>query len=330
MLIRYNSCVYCKSKSLELQKKQNTQENFYTKAIFSDLNLSKKLQNKIKVYKCKKCHVIQNSPWFDKIACRRIYSNVYGQHNRGWENLLNFASKGVKPDHGILFDLLKKKIKIKKYAEYNSPFMGLMLNFFFEEIKIKKKLDKNFYDLIFTYLNSRQVAGLSKYLKTKKTNLATKTKKKISFLKKKSLRRKKTEKIIFIDNSPMCWGINDNHKSVNSKTYATELMDMNIFNLDDYDKNRKIDLFGIFHTLDHTFEPSKILNFALDVSKYVIVYCHVNPVISKQHLFSITRNFLKYLRTKKISTVDLTFKIKKNFKSPELYFLCSRKKMSNF
>ena len=65
--------------------------------------------------------------------------------------------------------------------------------------------------------------------------------------------------------------------------------------------------------MDHTFEPNKILNFALDISDYVIVYCHVNPQLSKQHLFSITKEFLKYLNKKKIFTVDLTSKIKKKF-----------------
>ena len=44
--------------------------------------------------------------------------------------------------------------------------MGLMFNFF-KEIKTKKKLNKVYYELIFQYLNARQVAGYSKYLKKK-------------------------------------------------------------------------------------------------------------------------------------------------------------------
>ena len=86
------------------------------------------------------------------------------------------------------------------------------------------------------------------------------------------------------------WSINDNYKSVNSRSFASELMDINILNLNDIKRKIKIDLFGMFHTLDHTFEPNKILNFALDISDYVIVYCHVNPQLSKQHLFSIIKN----------------------------------------
>ena len=188
MLIKYNSCIYCNSKQLELQKKQGFEENFYTKAIYTDLNLSKRIQKKIKIYKCKKCNIVQHNPWFNQSFSRKIYSNIYGQHNRGWENLLGFISKGTKPDHGILFDILIKNIKINSYAEYNSPFMGLMFNFFYKEIKKQKKFNKNFYDLIFRYLKSRQVAGYSKNLKKKLTNNAGKIKKKILFLKKKNLK----------------------------------------------------------------------------------------------------------------------------------------------
>ena len=124
----------------------------------------------------------------------------------------------------------------------------------------------------------------------------------------------------------MCWGQNDNYRSVNSKSFATEIFDLEILNIISENKKLKLDLFGIFLTLDHTFKPSKILNFALDTSKYVVVYCHVDPQLNKQHLFSLTKDFLKYLNKEKIYTLDITDKIYKEYKSPELYFLCSKNK----
>ena len=90
----------------------------------------------------------------------------------------------------------------------------------------------------------------------------------------------------------------------------------------------EFDLFGIFHTLDHTFEPNKILNFALNSSRYVIVYCHGDSRLEKQHLFSITNNFLNYLNKNKIYTLNLTNKINKKYKTKELYILCSKKKIN--
>ena len=37
----------------------------------------------------------------------------------------------------------------------------------------------------------------------------------------------------------MSWGENDNHKSVNSKTLASELFDLNFLNINDINKWKK-------------------------------------------------------------------------------------------
>ena len=63
------------------------------------------------------------------------------------------------------------------------------------------------------------------------------------------------------------------------------------------------------------------LNFAVNKSKYVIVYCHVDEKIEKQHLFSLNKEFLNFLKKKKIYTIELTKIINKKSTSPELYFL---------
>ena len=324
MLIKYNKCVYCNSTNIIKLKKQTYRENFYTKAIRSDLNISKVTFNKIKMYQCNKCKIFQNNPWFNKDTTRKIYTNIYGQHNRSWENLLNFIKKYKTPNHGSLYKILKKNIKINNYAEYNSPFTGLMLNFLSNEKKFEKKIHKSFFSNIFNYLRARQVAGKSKKVKEISKKKTIVYKRKIDQFKKKYFKKTIVKKSLIIDNSPLCWGINDNFNSVNSKAYASELLDLNILNLNE-NNNNKFDLFGIFHTLDHTFEPKKLLNFALDSSRYVMIYCHVDPLINKQHLFSFTAEFLEYLNSEKIFTLNLTKKIKKNYTSPELYFLCSKK-----
>tara|TARA_B100000787_G_scaffold170286_1_gene165718 strand:+ start:8479 stop:9486 length:1008 start_codon:yes stop_codon:yes gene_type:complete len=325
-LKKYNKCVYCGSHNLKKEVKQFFTINFYVRAIISDLNLSNKEFQKIKVHKCTRCYILQNNPWFSETISRKIYSNIYGQHNRGWSNLLNFIRRGIKPNHGHLFEILTKKINIKNYAEFNSPFTGVMINFFSDEYKKNINFYKYFFKNILNYLTSRQVAGRSK----KYQELSIKKSKyffdKINITKKRNLIKKKINKYLFIDDSGLSWGQNDNYKSVNSKSFATEFLDLKILDLKDENRKVKIDLFGIFHTLDHTFEPSKILNFALDVSKYVVVYCHVDPKLNRQHLFSLTKEFLTYLNMKNIYTLDLTDKIKKNYKSQELYFLCSKTK----
>lgn len=325
---RYDKCIYCNSKNLKKEKKQIYLENFYLNAIKSDLDLSSNQLKKMKVYKCQRCKILQSNPWFSDEIARRIFSNIYGQHNRSWSNLINFLNKGITPDHGLLFKKLKKFIKINNYAEFNSPFMGLMMDFFSLEYKRSKFFYKNIFSNTLNYLSARQVAGKSVYQQKNSNQKAYEFLKKCNILKKKNSikSKKKIKKYLFIDNSYLSWGENDNFKSVNSKSFASELFDLQIFDLNHKRKKIKIDLFGIFHTLDHTQQPSKILDFALSNSNYVLIYCHIDKWLEKQHLFSLTKDFMKYLNTKKIYIHDMTHVIEKKFKSPELYFLCSKKK----
>ena len=324
MFIERKKCVFCGSKNLIKLTDQSYNFNYYTKYLSQDLKISKKKLNQIHKYQCNKCFIIQNNPWFKNMIVRKIYSNIYGQHHRAWTNLIDYFEKDIKPNHGKLYELINKRINLKSYAEFNSPFMGLFFDFFDDEFKKYKKKKFFFYNDIFNYLTSRQLAGKSD------------RKKKLSFFKSKKLLNKiekfksvkKTilkEKHLITHESPMFWNENDNYRSVNSRTYARELLDINFLDMGDLIKSKiKFDLIGIFHTLDHTYDPKFILDTALSKSKFVLVYCHVDPKMNKQHLFSFTKKFLSYLRKKKIYTVDITDNIEKNFSSPELYFICSK------
>ena len=108
---KYDKCIYCNSKNLKKEKTQVQLNNFYLKSIKSDLGLSSKHLRKMKVYKCQKCFILQCNPWFSENIARKIYSNIYGQHNRGWSNLIDYKNKGIFPDHGRLFYLLMKNLK---------------------------------------------------------------------------------------------------------------------------------------------------------------------------------------------------------------------------
>ena len=327
IFIPYEKCIFCNSNKLIIQKNIKFTSNFYVKAITDDLNLKKKKLEKIRTYKCEKCHVLQNSPWFTRQISNKIYNNIYGQHNRSWDNLIKFVSKKEFPKHGKLFEMLIKNIKIKKYAEFGSPFMGLFLNFYSSENDFKKKINQKLFLNTLEYLKSRQVAG--KNANSRKSSML-KAKKALKIIKRirKKLKGRKliTKKYLFNDNSGLSWGQNDNFESVNSRSLASELLNVKLFEMETKKFKSYFDLFGIFHSLDHTFYPKKVLNFALQSSNLVIVYCHTNKELSKQHLFSFTNDFLKFLKKQKIYTIDLTNKIKKNFHSPEMYFLCSKKK----
>ena len=190
MFTTYKNCSYCKSTNLIKDKDQEFKFNFYLDAIMSHFNLLKKDFSKMKVFSCKNCFIKQNSPWFDKEHAVKIYSNAYSQHNKGWSNLINFKNRGILPDHGDLFSLLIKNIKVKNYAEFNSPFMGLLLNIFESELK-EKKVRKVYIDHSINYLSARQLAGYSMNKKQKSNSSSKNIFNKLRKIKKFNFSKKK-------------------------------------------------------------------------------------------------------------------------------------------
>ena len=331
MFSKYNKCVFCKNKKLVKSNIQKIKVNFYIKAIIEDLEISRKKLNEIKTYKCTRCGNLQNKVWFSHEISEKIYSNIYGQHNKSWTNILNYIKNRKVPNHGNLFTLLKRGIKIKKYGEYNSPFMGLLINFFENETKFDDQNLKRYFLNIIKYGSSRQLAGLNKKIIKKNTLKAAQLFNGIKNLRKKFFKKKIINKVLINAKSNLHWGQNDNYKSVNSITCAKEFFH-NLEVKNNFSKEIKFDLFGFFLSLDHTFDPKKIFEKALNNSDYVIVYCHSDTILNKQHLFSFTKNFLEYLNNRKIYSYDLTKKIEKKFNSAEMYFICSKKKnlINNF
>ncbi|MBT89520.1 MAG: hypothetical protein CMN79_03400 [Spirochaetales bacterium] len=336
MFQNYNDCIWnlksCKkSKDNKLKIKKS---NFYLNYIKNEFNIGDKLfKNKISTYRCEKCKCLINKSWFDETHVRKIYSSVYGQHHKGWKKFNDFIKYPNKKYHGSLFKILNKFINVKNYGEYNCPFTGLFDDFFKTEITSSKK--KLFYydQLIQKYLNNKQLAGL------KVGSLRRKNKENFCILKKIQKKRKLlfnskkniTKKFLIIDHSKMIWGENCNYKSINCKVYAENIFNLEVLELQKaknklVNKNSFFDLFGIFLTLDHTFNPHAILKFALKNSKFVIIQAHIDPELGRQHLFSITKDFPKFLKDMGIFSVDLTKLIKKDMLGKEIYMLATNYK----
>ena len=325
LLSNYDKCVYCNKKLTKLTK-SSLNLNFYEKAILNDYDLKIEFFKNIKSYECQNCFIKQNNPWFNKDVSSNIFSNVYGQHNRSWQNLIDFINTSNYKYHQNLFNFISKKFKIKNYAEFNSPFMGLFLNFFDKESSLKLSLKKTLSKNIITYLSSRQVAGKNNKIKKLWMANSNKAIKEIKVLKKKI--NYNINKFLILDHSDIAWGMNDNYKSVNSISYAKELLNLKTIKINELKRNLKFDLFGLFLTLDHTKNPKKILDKALQNSRLVIVSCHIDKNINKQHLFSFTKKFLNYLKKRGVFTEIINDRIEnKNFKiKNKLYFICSKKK----
>ena len=338
-LIKTKKCFWgdnsCPSEKKDKELKIVSNTNFYVDAISNDLNINiNRLNNKSKILQCKKCFTTYNNIWFNKITANKIYSTIYGQHHYGWTNYYNFINKNIKPNHGNLFKKLFKKNKKITYGEFNCPFSGLFFDIFDSKFNNTVLFRKNLNRHINEYIAGSQLAGLNKIgeAHNRKSSLALK---RINKLKNNNQNSNYQEfkKYLVTDFSSMCWGQNCISKSVNCKSKGQVLFEYDVININEevkYDIN--FDVFGIFMTLDHTFKPDTILNYALKNSKLVVVHAHTNLNITKQHLFSITKNFINYLKSKKIYVKDITSTINKDISANkgkdyldnQIYFICSR------
>ncbi len=322
MFSNIKNCPFCGSKKLELVKNKELSTNFYIEEIISDLKISfSLLKKKLKKKRCKICHTIFFSTWFNDFIKKKIFLSIYGQHNMGWQNFHDFRNKLQTPNHGDLFKDLKKKIRFKTYGEYGCPFNGMMFDLLKEEINNKNFL-KRFLDLNIKNLSSKvRNFNLKGKLKRKKLSIPT--------------IKRVYKKIFVIDSSHLIWGKNDISENCSSLALADKIFDFHLFNSDEEKlKKNKIDLFGFFMTLDHCEEPLKLLEKILTISKYVIIHAHTNTNITAQHSYVLTKEIKHFLKKRKIFNLDITETIEKdpsrnkgvNYKTNEMYLLCSKNK----
>ena len=322
MFNRINKCPFCRSKKSKKIANKKLIRNFYLEEIISDLNISFKfLEKNLESKECQTCFSIYYSRWFNDFYKKKIFLSIYGQHNMGWQNLYDFKNKGLTPNHGGLFEKLKKKIKIKKYGEYGCPFNGLMFDMTKEEIK------KPYYIKKFVKHNMDHLRSKVRNFNTKKN----KKKKVICIPKIKRL----YEKFFVIDSSHLIWGKNDISENCSSLGLADKIFDFKFY--DANEKNlykNKFDLFGFFMTLDHCENALGLLKKILLISKYVILHAHTTKQITAQHSFIFTKNIKKFLKRRGIYNLDITETIQKdpsrnkgiNYKTNEMYLLCSKNK----
>lgn len=324
MLRKLRSCPVCNSKKIRILKTKinsKVEQNFYVKAILENLNINfKSLNEKIKKYLCKNCHSIFHSPWFNNEVARKVFLTIYGQHNYGWQNLDFFIKQQKPANHGNLFKDLKKITNFKSYGEYNCPFSGLYFDILLEEIRNKKFLKQrlnNSNNLIYKNQDAFKKKQIIKINSSILKNNIT----------------KKYKKIFIYGNDPICWGKNCISKNCNCIALGENFFGYSTNEFSD-DNLKKIDLFGLFMTLDHTYKPLEVLKKSLNLSKVVLIHAHINSSITKQHLFSLGKNFSSFLTKNKIFCFDLTEYIEKdknrnkgkNYKDNEMYLVCSYNK----
>jgi len=308
-------CPVCKSKDIAVSQANLLEfcDNFYLDALCTDLNISKDdLKEYAVVHECSRCSTVFCDPWLKYEVASEIFNVVYGQHNRGWDALYGWlANKPVQSFRALLDLAIDYVGPISTYGEYMCPFMGNLMFYRDEELQ---KIDKNtLYDASISYITARhQNAKLSADRKNKSEILRERSK--ASLEKLQSLRKNKKEisikRYLLHEASSLCWGHGCIGDGVNCKSLVGPLLAANILTTQEaLGQNLKIDLIGVFNTLDHVTDPLGTLYDLLEISSAVLLINHAQPIISKQHNFVFRPGFLDYLRGQGLSVTDLTNKV---------------------
>ena len=321
MILEKKKCLWGE-KNCPLKKKNKKikrENNFYERYIN---NHFKNRLSKIKSKSCIKCGIVINDSWFNPETSYKIFNSVYAQHHRGWKNYYEFKEKNKVNNHQGIIKKISNIIKIKKYSEFNCPFQG---NFFsFLEQDQHKKNIKKLLNLTNKRIQLTQLANKPSRFFEANYKKQSKINKQIKELKNNN--KSKLEKFLILDHSSSSWGDGCVSESTNCRSVAQEIFDVKMLNINEIEKKKlNFDLFSFFNTIDHTLKPKKILDFALDNSKIVLIENHSMEEVNMQHLFSIQKNFLQYLNKNKIYTFPILNQQNK-FEKEKIFFLCTKSK----
>jgi len=341
-LIKLKACPVCDQDINNINNEilpPDNVENFYVKSLSIDFDIDLENFNKnLKIIRCSKCFSTYYNKWFDLASADRIYNSIYGQHNYGWQNYYNFIEKSLYPNHGNLFENYFTKMEVNTYGEYNCPFSGLLFNIFKFEYGQSEIFNKKLNKQINEYFISRQLAK-KLVLNDKIKKIDPPTMQEIQRLKQsKKINDKTINSYLLYDSSSYCWSYNCISESVNCKSTGQLMLGFKSLNLN-YKLNEipKFDCFGFFMVLDHQKDPMNLLSKILNKSRYVILHLHTSgDHLTKQHLFSFSKEFINYLKSNKIFAEDITLNIKKdkkrnkgaNYLDNQIYLVCSLSKES--
>ena len=333
------NCPVCGTNANDLRNIElppDTTNNFYVEAVSHDLNINiEELNKDLKIIKCGICHSNYYDKWFNYPTSNKIFNLVYGQHNYGWTNYYEFINSLILPNHGDLFNNYFKSMGIKTYGEFNCPFSGLFFHILNSENFLNKKFTKTFHEYSMKYFLSRQCAKAN-YLNEKKEAFDKNNfhLKKLEKLKSEVVSNELIKKYLIMDASSHCWDYNCLSESGNCKSIGQLLLGYDvIYHREGLDLLNQFDAIGLFMVFDHLKNPMAILNSLIKKSRYLIIHIHTsNNSITKQHVFSFSKDFIKYLKSNNIFSKDITPLINKdknrnkgeNFKDNQSYIICSQ------
>jgi hypothetical protein len=326
-------CPVCLSHNCQISANNEGpfEDNFYLQILRNDLNLSEaEFQASSKILECLDCSTVFCDPWLNYATASKMFNVIYGQHNRGWDALYAWLRGESIQEFTAVFNAAIQHIgEFRSYAEYNCPFQGVLSKLRESELGDTDRVE--LYEASRDYLLSRQQdRSLATDIQLKSQQMKRRSAAALEQLSKlgAGINKSDVSRYLLYEASSLCWGNGCIGEGVNCKSLADILFDTGVLTIDEAIRQHlKLDLIGIYNTLDHLGDPLSSLKKLLQVANHVLVINHAQPVISRQHLFVLQPGLLDYLRESGFNVTDFSnqFELKTTeINKDKLMFLVSQ------
>lgn len=360
-LVGTRFCPVCGGSEREASNGMSSRTGFqYLRHAAAPLGVSvEDLVRRAKVYKCKSCGSFFCDPWLGPELASSLFCAGAPDHMVGWADFEHWLHRRrnlniFQVRNQRLYAVLAGRLgAVSSYAELGCPFQGFLLQLKGyettprERIRLFAKALNREPDVRWTKIARIYNAALrwcgrlvviSFRIQTVLASLAAH--RKIPDKQGKIAARQDNHEEVPVSSLPksrylltqdsaMGWGSNCVRFGASCRYFAHTVLGADVIPIGETHQNGfpKLDLVGIFNSLDHTTAPLEVIRRSLELAKHVLIVTHHASHAGKQHLFAFGDNFSTWLNRvlEGISVEDLRREVDVEGHGDYSYILLSRK-----
>jgi hypothetical protein len=308
VLCRYPCCPVCAS-SRRRPVPDTAGDNRYIRAIPLVAPISpSEVLDLLRVHRCEECSSAYCDPWLSRRVSALLYASGFGQHYGGWQIFHASVADSDVATHAYWQAKTWARIRevagpISGYAELNCPFGGLLT--YFRRSQSEPGEYRRLARRVERGLRSRRrhpegVASTVRRIFDRRAPARTPRAARPGALDVPG------ERVLVVEPSSACWGTNCISRGVSCRSVAPELLDAAVVTSEDLRREALRFDVAVLTQLDHFFSPMQVLDRFLDISKLVVVLCHLSDRFTRQHLFAFGPGAAAYLAQRGYYAVDAT------------------------
>ena len=269
------------------------------------------LVGEMEAYQCNNCRAYFLNPWLSLEARSRVFVSGHPIHNMGWSNLIERKTNRSAPRLPISLPELQQRVldvlgNVTRYAELGCPFMGLLLHMapdygitqYLNPRTTHSSMNRSAYSLLPQWiakdmLLANRTSNFVKRLRGVREKLRRENSRSADTL---AERWQVPERFFVPIQSSASWGLNCSafgDTCVAASQYVNQAVTTTFETL--RKGELKLDLIGLFQTLDHQDSPLDLLRDCLVNSRAVLCLTHGQP-ISPQHRLGLGSEFFSQLK----------------------------------